>query len=97
MKIMISQPMRGKTEKQIEDERKYLIQELEAEGHEVIDTVIKDFDCRKSPISYLARSIEFLDQADAIVFMKGWENARGCRIEHECAKQYGIRIQYWNV
>lgn len=47
MKIMISQPMRGKTEKQIEDERKYLVQELEAEGHQVIDTIIKDFDCRR--------------------------------------------------
>lgn len=88
MKIMISQPMNGKTEKQIEDERKYLIQELEQEGHEVIDTIIRDFDCRKSPIGYLARSIEFLDQADAIVFMKGWEKARGCKIEHQIAVEY---------
>ncbi len=88
MKIMISQPMNGKTEKQIKDERKYLIQELEEEGHEVIDTVIKDFDDEVSPIFYLSKSIEFLDKADAIVFMKGWENARGCIIEHEIALKY---------
>lgn len=88
MKIMISQPMNGKTEKQIKDERKYLVQELEEQGHEVIDTIIKDFDDEVSPILYLAKSIEFLDKADAIVFMKGWEDARGCVIEHLVAEKY---------
>ena len=88
MKIMISQPMNGKTEKQIKDERKYLIQELEEQGHEVIDTIIKDFDDEVSPILYLAKSIEFLDKADGIVFMKGWEDARGCVIEHLIAEKY---------
>ncbi len=88
MKIMISQPMNGKTEKQIRDERKYLVKELEEEGHEVLNTIFEDFDCEVSPIFYLAKSIEFLDKADAIIFMKGWENARGCIIEHEIATKY---------
>lgn len=88
MKIMISQPMNGKTEKQIKDERKYLAQELEEQGHEVIDTIIKDFDDEVSPILYLAKSIDFLDKADAIIFMKGWESARGCIIEHLVAEKY---------
>ena len=88
MKVMISQPMNGKTEKQIKDERKYLVQELEQEGHEVIDSIIKDFDDEVSPILYLAKSIEFLDKADGIIFMKGWENARGCVIEHLIAEKY---------
>lgn len=95
MKIMISQPMRGKTEKEIKEERKELIKILEDEGHEVLETVFDDFDCYASPIAYLARSIEFLDKADAVVFMKGWENARGCRIEHETAKEYGKYIKYY--
>ena len=93
MRIMISQPMNGKTEKQIRDERKYLIQELEEQGHEVIDTIIKDFDDEVSPILYLAKSIEFLDRADAVIFMKGWEKARGCLIEHETALRYGKFIK----
>ena len=94
MKIMISQPMRGKTEKQIKDERKELINNLQEEGHEVLETVFDDFDCYASPIAYLARSMEFLDKADAVVFMKGWENARGCRIEHQVASEYGKYIKY---
>ncbi len=93
MKIMISQPMRGKTEKEIKDEREELVKKLQEEGHEVLETVFEDFDCYASPIAYLARSIEFLDKADAVVFMKGWENARGCKIEHEIALKYGKYIK----
>ena len=40
MKVMISQPMKGKTEKQIRDERAPLINKLHEEGHIVIDTVL---------------------------------------------------------
>lgn len=93
MKIMISQPMRGKTEKEIKNEREALVKKLQEEGHEVLETVLEDFDCYASPIAYLARSIEFLDKADAVVFMKGWENARGCKIEHEIALKYGKYIK----
>ena len=89
MKIMISQPMRGKTEKEIKDEREALVKKLQEEGHEVLETVFEDFDCYASPIAYLARSIEFLDKVDAVVFMKGWLEARGCRIEHQIAIDYG--------
>lgn len=89
MKIMISQPMRGKTEEQIREEREALIKKLQEEGHEVLETVFEDFDCYASPIAYLARSIEFLDKADAVVFMKGWQEARGCRIEYTIAVEYG--------
>ena len=30
----------------------------------------------------------------ALSYRKGWENARGCRIEHEAAKAYGLEIMY---
>ena len=93
MKIMISQPMRGKTEKQIKDEREALVKKLQEEGHEVLETVFEDFDCYASPIAYLARSIEFLDKTDAVIFMKGWQEARGCRIEYQIAKDYGKFIK----
>lgn len=95
MKIMISQPMRGKTNEQIREERTKLILKLESEGHEVIDTVL-DISENKSPIFYLAKSIELLDKADAVVFMPGWQQARGCKIEHEVAVEYGKQVFYEN-
>lgn len=93
MKIMISQPMKGKTEKQIKEERAELVRKLEEEGHEVLQTVFENFDENASPIYYLAKSIEFLDKADIVIFMKGWEEARGCIIEHEVALKYGKYIK----
>lgn len=93
MKMMISQPMRGKTNEQIRAERAELILKLEAEGYEVIDTVL-DISENKSPLFYLSKSIELLDKADAVVFMSGWQQARGCRIEEICAKEYGKFLMY---
>ena len=29
---------------------------------------------------------------DVAYFASGWKNARGCKIEHICAEQYGINI-----
>lgn len=29
---------------------------------------------------------------DAVHFMKGWEEARGCKLEHQTAEAYGIDI-----
>lgn len=97
-KIMISQPMRGKTNEQIREERKNLIKELANEGLEVIDTIIdeeppKDMD---EAIYYLSKSIEFIGKVDCVYFMKGWEKARGCKIEHEVAVEYGKKIYYEN-
>lgn len=95
MKIMISQPMRGKTGQEIQAERIPVIQKLEAEGHEVVDTVFKDFpNGQATPLHYLAKSIEFLANVDCLVCMPGWENARGCRIEEQCAREYGKFIKY---
>lgn len=88
MKIMISQPMRGKTNEQIRKEREELVRRLQEEGHEVIDTVL-DISENKSPIYNLSKSIELLDKADGVVFMKGWQEARGCRIEYTIAVEYG--------
>ena len=39
MKIMISQPMNGKTNEQIKEERKELVEELEEQGHTVINNL----------------------------------------------------------
>lgn len=97
MKVMISQPMKGKTNEQIREERAELVKQLEIEGHEVIDTVFDDFpEGKATPVHYLAKSIEFIANVEGIVFMKGWENARGCKIEHQIAKEYGKWVREEN-
>ena len=46
------------------------------------------------PLCFLAKSLESMSLCHAAYFCKGWENARGCRIEHEAAKAYGLTIIY---
>lgn len=44
------------------------------------------------------KAVSFLESAGSLChaayFCKGWENARGCRIEHDAAKAYGLEIIY---
>lgn len=96
MKVMISQPMRGKTEAQIRQEREEVIKQLEEEGHEVVDTIFAEEtpkDC-DTALYYLSKSIEAIGKVDGIVFMPGWLNARGCRIERDIASEYGKFIRF---
>lgn len=88
--------MAGKTPDQIESERKEAVEKLTNQGYEVIDTVIKE---QPNPevdesIWYLAKSIEYIGKVATMYFMDDWENARGCRIEHQVAKDYGRKIIY---
>lgn len=94
MKLMISQPMRGKTNEQIKQERETLVKQLEEEGHVILDTVfdLSPRNCDEA-IYYLSKSIEFLGQADGVVFMPGWQQSRGCRIEYQVATEYGKFIK----
>lgn len=95
MKIMISQPMRGYTEKIIREERKNLVNKLEKQGYEVVDTIFTEEapeNCDKA-IYYLSKSIEAMSKVDGVVFMKGWEQARGCKIEYYVAQYYNKFIK----
>lgn len=97
MKIMISQPMKGKTNEQIRNERAALVKRLQEEGHEVVDTVFEDAPAYEDVSIYcLSQSIRYIGKVDALYFMKGWEKARGCKIEHEVAVQYGKKVYYDN-
>lgn len=95
-KLFISQPMRGKTDEEILQERKALIADaavaLREDEIQVLDTIFTDFSEDTPPLVYLGRSLEMLAHADAAVFAPGWETARGCRIERDAAEAYGIPI-----
>lgn len=96
-KVFISQPMNGKTDQEIltEREQAFAIIKKNHPGYELIDTFInEELSENHAGLKYLAKSIEMLDDAVGVWFLKGWENARGCRIEHECAEAYGIPIYY---
>ena len=92
-KLFISQPMRGKTDEEILAVRAQAIQSAErvlGEEVEVIDSFIKGAPAAARPLWFLGESLKLLSGADVAYFAEGWEDARGCRIENECAVEYGI-------
>ena len=93
-RLFVSQPMRGKTDEEILEARH--LAEHDAALHlgepvAVIDSFFGTSDASHA-LEYLGESIKLLATADAIIFAEGWEDARGCRIEHACAVEYGIPI-----
>lgn len=96
MRLFISQPMRGKTDEQILDERNYAISRAKKilGDVEVIDSFFKDTPIDASPLWFLGKSLELLSTADVVYFCNGWDTARGCRIEQMCAVEYGINRIY---
>ena len=94
-KLFISQPMNGKTNEEILEVREKAIESAErnlGEPVEVIDSFFKDAPHEAKPLWFLGKSLELLSTADVAYFAKGWENARGCRIENQCAIEYGITV-----
>mgnify|MGYP004608740421 FL=1 len=103
-KAMLSQPMAGRTEQEIIATRNRAIAELKRRGYEVVNTLftdewyseqaMKERGVVQIPLCFLAKSLENMSLCHAAYFCKGWEQARGCRIEHEAAKAYGLEIIY---
>ena len=97
-KVFISQPMNGLTKEEIFAERDKAAKAVEEKIGEpviVLDTFILEDAPRdvNAGLWYLAKSLMVMSDADVAYFCKGWENARGCRIEHDCAVEYGIVIE----
>ena len=103
-KAMLSQPMAGKTDAEITAVREKAISALTSKGYEVISTFFSGQWSDKErmaqigvvqiPLYFLAKSLECMSKCHAVYFCKGWEQARGCRIEHAAAEAYGLKIIY---
>lgn len=103
-KAMLSQPMAGLSDEEIVETRNKAVKALEDSGYEIVNTLFTDEWYSKEqmesrgvvqiPLCFLAKSLENMSLCHAAYFCKGWENARGCRIEHEAAKAYGLEIIY---
>ena len=104
LKAMLSQPMAMKTEAEITATRDRAVRALEERGFDVVNTRFTDEWYSKDkmtergvvniPLCFMAKSLESMSKCHAAYFCKGWEDARGCRIEHEAAKAYGLEILY---
>ena len=93
-KLFISQPMRGKTDEEILQERDKAVESAKKilkEDVEVIDSFFQNTPKGLNTALWcLGASLQLMATADVVYFAKGWQKYRGCRIENTCAIEYGI-------
>lgn len=93
-KVMISQPMNGRSEKEIKEERQNIIEKFNKMHIEVINTLFTEEvpDNCNVTVYYLGKSISAMKDIDALYMCDNWFNARRCKIENQVAREYGIKI-----
>ena len=95
-KVFVSLPMNGKTDEEILKEREECFERAKhilGEDTELIDTFITEDPPEGCNVGlwYLAKSLELMANADIVYLAHGWDEARGCVLEHEAAIHYGIK------
>lgn len=101
-KLFISCPMKGRTEENIRKsmEQMHKIAEIVFDQElEVIPTYIEDNppENNNQAIWYLGKSIQLLAEADFFIGIEYMEFCKGCMIENNIARDYGIRSIHVNV
>ena len=97
-RLFVSQPMRGKTQEEIIEARDKAVKKLSLildEEFEVVDSYFTEDepkDVKSSGVYWLGKSLELLSKCDLALFIDDWWEYRGCRIEREAGRAYGIEI-----
>lgn len=92
MKVFISQPMRGLSEREIKLNRAKAIKKIKSLYGDDVEIIDNYFGGNEKPLFKLGKSIELLSTADIVYLCNGWNKARGCKIEYMCASDYDIKI-----
>lgn len=98
IKVFISQPMTGRTDEEIIEERINAIS-MVAKRYPLcyvmeIDSFNKDALNNSDPITELGKCVSLMADANVVVFCKGWANSKGCNVEYEVAFQYDLPLIY---
>ena len=93
---MISQPMKGVDHDEITATRERAKDTLEKKGYLVKDTFFNDSigPYLHGGVYMLGMSLLSMAYCDTVYFCRGWEKARGCRLENEVALQYGLEVMF---
>lgn len=96
IKVFLSQPMNGKTAKEIIVERERMAKQVEkrlGSKVEILDSLFLDEppkEVKNIGAYFLGKSIQLIAEADVVFLHKDWGKARGCKFERDIAFAYGI-------
>lgn len=94
MKVYISLPITGHDIEEVEARCIFAKAVLKKKGH----TPVSPLDISDNPYAsyaeHMGRDISALLECDAVVFLDGWRESKGCTLEHAAAKIYNKLITY---
>ena len=93
MRIFLSLGMRGRDEKDVLhdiEEATFYIKRIYPNCEVINSYQQEEAPEDAGPTYYLGRSIQILGSCDQVWFINDWKNYRGCRVEYEVCKIYGI-------
>ena len=94
MKIYISIPITGQDIEQVEARLIFAKAVLERKGHTPVSPLDVSDNPDASYAEHMGRDISALLECDAVVFLEGWQESKGCALEHAAAKIYNKLITY---
>lgn len=93
-RVFISIPTLNKSLECIESMREYLLkktQEMLFAEFDIINPVdLTDYKTDPYSLWVLGRSLEFMSEADVVVFSSDWNDDRKCRFERKAAEEYHL-------
>lgn len=93
-KVFISQPMNSLSSEYLVAVRKAAESEIRKQMGDDVQILYSTSDMGegKPPAWYLGKSVQMMSEADLAYFCPGWDQYRGCSIEHRICLDYGIEI-----
>lgn len=92
MKYFLSVPMNGRTNEEIKEQINETFRSIKENDPDavLIDSFFEGAPHDAKPLWFLGASLQKLSEADVAYFCRGFDKARGCICEFECAKAYGM-------
>ena len=94
MKVYISLPITDHDIEEVEAHCIFAKAVLKKKGHTPVSPLDVSDNPDASYAEHMGRDISALLDCDAVVFLDGWEESKGCALEHAAAKIYNKLITY---
>lgn len=90
MKIYISLPITGNDIKKVEERCNAAKEKIKSKGHDAISPLdLCNGDYSKPYSYYIGIDLQSLLECDAVLFLDGYQNSKGCTLELAAAHIYG--------
>jgi hypothetical protein len=101
LRLFVSQPVAGRPDEDVFGERAEARDRVQAAYPDRHVALIGSFlsetpEGAHPPLWYLGASLQLMSGADLAYFCRGWEDARGCKVEFECAEAYEIPMTFYD-